>query len=130
MMKLSVKTIASALLAFMMVVFGLNKFIGFIPMDPPVGETAQQFMGLMFTTYLFGVVALFEILGGALLLHTKTRLLGWLLLAPVIFNIAVFHFAHDFIGNGIWLLPMILFGVIGFTLIDRLILILKTVPNE
>ncbi|GMN06900.1 hypothetical protein MTsPCn5_22890 [Croceitalea sp. MTPC5] len=99
------------LLAILMVIFGLNKFLGFIPVEPPADPTAQSFMGAMFTSYLFIVVAIAEILGGILIAIPKTRFLGWLLLLPIVFNIVAFHVAHDFIGNGIWLLPTILFAI-------------------
>lgn len=108
-MKNSIQNITNWLLAILMVVFGLNKFFGFIPVEPPVDATAQSFTGAMFNSYLFVVVAVAEIAGGILLIVPKTRFVGWLLLLPVIFNIVAFHIAHDFIGNGIWLLPTILF---------------------
>ena len=107
------ETIPGAVLGILMIIFGLNKFLGFIAVDPPADPVAQAFLGNMFTTYLFKVVALAEILGGILLLVPKLRLLGWMLLAPVVFNIAAFHVAHDFIGNGIWLLPTALFVWVG-----------------
>ena len=109
-----VQNTAAWLLASMMVIFGLNKFLGFIPVAPPADATAQSFIGAMFSSYLFVVVALAEIIGGLLLLISRTRFIGWLLLAPVIFNIIAFHVAHDFVGNGIWLLPTALFLVLGF----------------
>ncbi len=107
------ETLPGAVLGILMIIFGLNKFIGFIAVDPPADPVAQAFLGNMFTTYLFKVVALAEILGGIFLLVPKLRLMGWLLLSPVIFNIVAFHVAHDFIGNGIWLLPSLLFVWIG-----------------
>ncbi len=105
--------ISGMILGLLMVIFGLNKFIGFIPVEPPADETAQMFIGAMFTSYLFVVVALVEIIGGALLFMPKTHTLAWLLLLPVMFNIVAFHVAHDFIGNGIWLLPTALFVLNG-----------------
>ncbi|WP_343488087.1 hypothetical protein [Allomuricauda sp. d1] len=108
------------ILGVLMLIFGLNKFLGFIPVEPPADPIAQQFLGTMFSSYLFVVVALAEILGGALLFIKKTRFLGWLVLAPVIFNIVAFHVAHDFIGNGIWLLPSLLFLVTGYFLKEKL----------
>lgn len=107
------ETLPGAVLGILMIIFGLNKFIGFIAVDPPADPVAQAFLGSMFTTYLFKVVALAEITGGVFLLVLKLRFLGWLLLSPVIFNIAAFHVAHDFIGNGIWLLPAALFIWVG-----------------
>lgn len=112
--------IFNSVLAFAMVVFGLNKFFGFIPVEPPADPTAQQFMGAMFSTYLFKVVALAEIIGGILLVIQKTKFIGWLILLPVIFNIVAFHIAHDFVGNGIWLAPTILFVIIGYYERDKL----------
>lgn len=101
------------LLGLLMIVFGLNKFFGFIPVQPPPDETAQQFLGTMFNSYLFVVVATAEIIGGVLLFSQKTRKWGIYLLAPILFNIVAFHLAHDFIGNGIWILPtLLLLGVI------------------
>ncbi len=96
-------------LALLMIVFGFNKFFGFIAVDPPSDPVAQQFMGAMFGSYLAKVVAINEIVGGTLLLVPKTRFIAWLILAPVIFNIIAFHVAHDFIGNGIWLIPSVLY---------------------
>ena len=78
-------------------------------------------MGAMFTTYLFKVVAIAEIVGGILLIVPRTMLIGWIILLPVVFNIVAFHVAHDFVGNGIWLLPTALFIAIGVILRDRLV---------
>ena len=102
-------TLPGALLGLLMIIFGLNKVLGFIAVDPPGDPVAQAFLGNMFSTYLYKAVALGEIIGGLFLMIPKLRLLGWLLLAPIVFNIVAFHIAHDFIGNGIWLLPTVLF---------------------
>ncbi len=102
------------ILGLLMVVFGLNKFLGFIPVDPPTDATAQKFLGTMFTSYLFIVVGIAEIIAAPLLIFPKTRFMGWLLLLPVMFNIVAFHVAHDFIGNGIWLVPTAIFMVLGY----------------
>ncbi len=119
-MKDTFNNIISWVLAILMLIFGFNKFFGFIPVEPPADPTAQSFMGAMFTSYLFVVVATAEIMGGILLLIPRTRLLGWFLLLPVIFNIVAFHIAHDFIGNGIWLLPTALFAIITFFQFENL----------
>ena len=121
-----IETIAAWSLAVLMIIFGLNKFLGFIPVDPPADATAQSFMGAMFSTYLFVVVALAEIIGGIALLIPRFRFAGWLLLLPIIFNIVAFHVAHDFIGNGIWLLPTLIFGALGYTLRHRILSLLTS----
>jgi len=113
-MKNTIQKISIWVLTILMVVFGLNKFFGFITVAPPADETAQSFMGAIFTSYLYILVAVAEIVGGVLLTVPRTKFLGWLLLLPVIFNIVAFHLAHDFIGNGIWLLPTLLFLIITY----------------
>lgn len=125
LMKNNLSNLPGIALGFMMIVFGMNKFLGFIPVEPPEGDTAQKFLGTMFSSYLFVVVALAEIIGGVLIAVPKTRTLGWLILLPVIFNIVAFHFAHDFIGNGIWILPVALFLIDGFVVRNQL----KTIIN-
>lgn len=111
---------AAILLGVLMMIFGLNKFLGFIPVEPPTDPTAQQFMGAMFSSYLYIVVALAEIIGGLFLLIHKFRFVGWLIQGVIIFNIVGFHIAHDFIGNGIWMLPTILFLVVGYFQLEHL----------
>lgn len=120
------ETIPGAVLGILMIIFGLNKFFGFIAVDPPADPVAQAFLGSMFTSYLFKVVALAEIIRGLLLLVPKLRFLGWLLLALVVFNIVAFHVGHDFIGNGIWLLPTALFVWVGTHFRAPLSQLLKT----
>lgn len=108
------------LFSLIMIVFGLNKFLGFIAVAPPTDTKAQQFLGTMFSTYLFVLVAAVEIVGGVLLLIPKMRFIGWLALLPILVNIVAFHLAHDFIGNGIWLLPTMLYLAISFFHKDKI----------
>ena len=108
-MKNTLELLTSTILGLSMIVFGLNKFLGFIAIEPPADPIAQQFLGAMFSSYLAHWVGIFEVIAGILLLIPRTRFLGWLLLLPIIFNILLFHLAHDFIGNGIWLVPTLLF---------------------
>ena len=100
--------IARFLLAIMMIVFGANKFLGFIEMPPPEGKLAQQFMGAMFTTYLFKVVALSQIIGGVLLMIPRTAFIGFLIILPILVNIVGYHLFHDMPGNGLWLIVLFL----------------------
>ena len=124
-MSITIERITGAVFALLMLVFGLNKFLGFIAIDPPADEQAQQFLGTMFTTYLFQVVAVAEIVGAMLLLVPKTKFIGWIILLPIMFNIAAFHMAHDFVGNGIWLVPTALFLAISYFEKDRILSMVK-----
>ena len=118
-MKTKIETLSKLVLAILLIVFGLNKFMGFIVVEPPSDPLAQAYMGAMFTTYLYIVVGITEIIGGILLLVKKTSFLGFLLLLPVMVNIVLFHLAHDMPGNGIWLLPTLLFLFTGFSMKDK-----------
>ena len=124
-MKINIPFILSAILGLLLIIFGLNKFLAFIPVQPPEDPTAQNFLSTMFTSYLYFLVATAEIIGGFLLIFRRTRILGWLLVLPVLVNIILFHLAHDFIGNGIWLLPMVLFIALSIVEKQRLQHILK-----
>ena len=120
MLNQRMETIAAGSLGFIMIVFGLNKFLGFIAVEPPADPIAQQFLGAMFSSYLYVVVGLFEIIGGLLLFSPRFRFVGWLTLGVIIFNIVAFHIAHDFIGNGIWLIPVLLFLLTGYFQLDKI----------
>ena len=71
-----IEPVTAFLLALVMIVFGLNKFMGFMAVDPPGDPVAQQFMGAMFSSYLYVMVGIAEIIGGILLLIPQFRLVG------------------------------------------------------
>ena len=86
-----VTMIARYLLGLIFLVFGLNKFLGFLPMPPlPTGAAGQFFTVLVSTHYIYFVGA-FEVVSAILLLVNRYVPLALMLLAPVIFNIALFH---------------------------------------
>ena len=75
--------IAGGLLGLVFVVFGLNFFLGFIPIPPaPEGHPAA-FMGAMYMTGFLGFVKVLEIIGGVLVAIPKTRNFGLLILGPI-----------------------------------------------
>jgi uncharacterized membrane protein YphA (DoxX/SURF4 family) len=82
--------IVRTLLGLMFVVFGLNAFLQFIPAPPPKG-LAGDFTKALFVSHYFYVVAILQIVGGALLLLGRWVPLGLTLLGPVIVNILLFH---------------------------------------
>lgn len=113
-MKNLFNTIAAIALSLPMIIFGLNKFLLFANVAPPTDKTAQMILGAMFTSYLAKIVGITEIIGGGLVLLSKTRTLGWFLLLPIMANIIVFHFAHDMPGNMIWLFSTAAFILVAF----------------
>src|SRR5215472_14342767 len=82
--------ISRTLLGLIFVVFGLNGFLHFIP-SPDYQGVAGQFIGAIFTSHLYIVVFLTQIVGGLLLLANSYVPLGLLLLGPVLVNILSFH---------------------------------------
>lgn len=86
-----VAMIARLLLGLMFVVFGLNGFLQFLNMGPMPTGLAGQFMGALFQSHYYWVVAALQIAGGALLLVNRFVPLGLVLLGPVIVNILLYH---------------------------------------
>ncbi|MAO11018.1 MAG: DoxX protein [Flavobacteriaceae bacterium] len=88
-------TILRIILALGLLVFGLNKFIGFMP-APELPENAANFMqSLQATGYVLPIVGALEIFIGFLLLIKKWVPFALLLLAPISVNIVLFHLFLD-----------------------------------
>lgn len=83
--------IARLLLGLIFVVFGLNGFLSFLSMGPMPSGLAGQFIGALFLSHYFWVIAALQIAGGALLLVNRFVPLGLVLLGPVIVNIILYH---------------------------------------
>ena len=97
--------IARILLGLLFLVFGLNGFLHFIPMQSPTG-LAGQYMGALFLSHYLVVVFVLEAVGGLLLLINRYVPLALVLLGPVIVNIVLFHACLAPAG-----LPIALFAV-------------------
>lgn len=83
--------IARLLLGLIFVVFGLNGFLNFLNMGPMPTGLAGQFMGALFLSHYYWVIAALQIAGGVLLLVNRYVPLGLVLLGPVIVNIICYH---------------------------------------
>lgn len=81
-----------------LIVFGLNKFINFMPL-PDLPANAEDFMhSLRSTGYMLQIVGAMEILIGVFLLINRWVPFALLLLAPISVNILMFHFFLDLPG--------------------------------
>lgn len=100
--------------SLLFIIFGSNKFFGFLELQLPADPIAKTFLVTMFTSYLVKLVGFAQVAGAVLLLIPRTRFLGTLLFLPVIVNIAVFHLAHDNPGNGLWIFVSLLYAVIVY----------------
>src|ERR1700749_2405665 len=83
--------IARLLLGLAFVVLGLNGFLQFLNMGPMPTGLAGQFMGALFMSHYYWVVAALQIAGGALLLVNRFVPLALVLLGAIIVNIICFH---------------------------------------
>ena len=86
-----VTIIARILMGLVFVVFGLNGLLNFLDTGPLPAGLAGQFIVALAASHYFWVVAVVQIVGGALLLVNRYVPLALVLLGPVIVNILSFH---------------------------------------
>jgi putative oxidoreductase len=106
--------IARLLLGLIFVVFGLNAFLQFMPMGPMPTGLAGQFIGALFQSHYLWVVAVLQIVGGALLLVNRYVALGLVLLGPVIVNILLYHLLLNPVGIGMAVLVTALWFIVFY----------------
>ena len=82
------------LLGLFVLVFGLNKFFHFIPMEAPTGDAGAYFAALISSKTMM-LVAIVEIVGGLSLLLNKYAALMLLILMSVSINAVLFHAVLD-----------------------------------
>ena len=75
-------------------IFGLNKFFGFMPF-PEIPGDGGTLMGIYATSGFMKIIGVLEILGGLALLLNKYVPLALTILVAIMFNAAVFHGLHD-----------------------------------
>ena len=90
-MKSKILFISSLLLGFMYTIFGLNHFLKFMPIPSPILTPLRQpLCYAMLTTGFLALVKILEIIGGFLIIYTKTRRLGLLILTPISINVILY----------------------------------------
>ena len=91
--------VAQVLMGFTFVFFGSNAFLNFLHGPMPQG-LAGQFLSVLIASKFVLFVGGVQVIGGALLLVNRYVPLGLTLLAPVLFNILVYHGLMDRAGVG------------------------------
>lgn len=99
-------------------IFGLNKFLNFIPMPPMTGD-AGALMGIYATSGFLKIIGVLEILGGLALIANKFIPLWLTILIAIMFNAFIFHALHDMGGIGGAVLGMILSLILVYAYKDR-----------
>ncbi len=95
-----VNLVVQILLAFILLFSGLNKFFGFLPMPPLPGPAGEFSAALAATGYMVKMVAVVEVLVGALLLLNKFVPIALVMLVPISVNIVAFHLFLDISSIG------------------------------
>lgn len=104
------------LLGAILVIFGLNKFLNFIP-APELPENAANFINsLLSTGYILQVVGIVEIIIGIFLLMNKWVAFALIVLVPISVNILLFHLFLDIPGISGALLVAVINGVLMYKL--------------
>jgi uncharacterized membrane protein YphA (DoxX/SURF4 family) len=114
-MSTKLPVIARVLLGLVFVVFGLNGFLGFMPVPPHPGAAGAFLGALAATGYMFPLVKTTELIAGALLLSGRLVPLALLLLAPVLVNIAAFHFVLEPRSSAMVVVLLALEGYLAWT---------------
>lgn len=109
-----VTLIARILLGLMFIVLGLNGFLNFLSMGPPPTGLAGQFMGALFQSHYYWVVAALQVIGGVLLLIGRYVPLGLVLLGPIIVNILLYHIFLNPAGMGLALVVTVLWFIVYY----------------
>ncbi len=92
--------IIRSLFGLMLVIFGLNKFLQFMPM-PPLPEDAAEFMGALIKSgYIMPIVGIVEVVSGVLLLINRFQALALIIIFPIMLNAFLFHIFLDIAGIG------------------------------
>ncbi len=99
-------------------VFGLNKFLDFMPF-PPLPEVAQNLMEIYAESGFMKIIGVIEILGGLALLTNKFVPLALTFLVAIMFNAVLFHALHDMANIGGAIVGMILGLLLVFVNKDR-----------
>tara|TARA_R100000808_G_C2126555_1_gene136681 strand:+ start:597 stop:968 length:372 start_codon:yes stop_codon:yes gene_type:complete len=102
----NVPMLVRLLLGLVFVLFGLNGFFDFIPLEAPAGEAGAFLGALGASGYMLPLIKIVEIVAGALLLTNRHVTLATLMLAPIVVNILAFHIFLDNSG-------MVMAGVVS-----------------
>lgn len=99
-MSAQIKTGARLVLGLVLVVFGLNGFLNFLPQPPLAQPALDLIMAMAGAGYLLKMVKVTEIAVGLALLSNSYVPLSLVVLAPVSVNIVAFHAFLDPAGIG------------------------------
>ncbi len=91
-MKQKIYNIVSILFGLLLINGGLDKFFHYMPIPPDMPEAmTKDFTALMEISWLMPLIGFGELLGGILILFSKTRALGALVIFPIMVGVLLTH---------------------------------------
>ena len=116
-MKKKILFVVSLLFGLLFINSGLNKFFNYMPMPKDLPEHMVKVMtALMDIGWLMPLVAVAEIIGGALFITNKYRALGAIVIFPVLIGILL---THIFIEPSGLPIALVLLGIEIWVLIEN-----------
>ena len=116
-MKKTILFVVSLLFGLLFINSGLNKFFNYMPMPKDMPEHMMKLMGAIKDIgWLFPLVAVAEIVGGALFITNKFRALGAIIIFPVLIGILLTHIL--FAPSGLPL-ALVLLGIELWVIIEN-----------
>lgn len=96
----------------LLVVFGLNGFLQFMPMPQPTPEMGQYLGALAKSGFIFPIVSVLQIIVGLAYLGNKFVALSSIIILPIIINAFLAHLFLDINGIGASLILLILISLL------------------
>lgn len=91
-MKKKILNIISILFGLLLINGGLNKFLNYMPVPDNLPEALiKDNIGIMEIEWLMPLIGFAEVLGGILILFSKTRALGAIIVFPVMVGVLLTH---------------------------------------
>lgn len=94
-MKEKVLMVFRILFGLLMVNSGLNKFLQYMPMPEMTPEAGALMGAFLEAGYMFPLVAVVELLAGAMIISKRFNALGAVLIMPITVNIFLIHTVLD-----------------------------------
>ena len=95
-MKRKILNVLSLVFGLLLINGGLDKFFHYMPTPENLNpELVKDFEALVEISWLMPLIALAELIGGALLIFPKTRALGALIVLPVMVGVLLTHIFVD-----------------------------------
>jgi len=116
-MKSKILTVLSAIFGLLLINGGLGKFLHYMPTPENLNpELIKDFEALVEISWLMPLIALAELIGGALLIFPRTRALGALIVLPVMVGVLL---THIFVDPSQIIVAIVIWIILLWILIDN-----------